>query len=93
MIPKFEVITITNKQRKKEIEIKAIIGSSPELTFFMPPNIDFPLRLKPQESVDIKVGFSSETLGLFEALMYMAVDEWIFISSFNAYVVPNIYDI
>ena len=25
--------------------------------------------------------------------MYMVVDEWIYISTYNAYVVPNIYDI
>lgn len=93
LIPKFEVVKITNKQRKKDIEIKAIIASSPELTFFLPQGQDFPLRLKPGESVDIKIGFSAETLGLFEALMYMVVDEWIFIGSLQAFVVPNAYEI
>jgi hypothetical protein len=39
------------------------------------------------------VAFTSETLGLFEALMYMVIDEWVYMSSFNAFVVPNYYDI
>lgn len=53
----------------------------------------FPIKLRPSESIEIKVAYISETLGLFEALMYMVVDEWIFISTFNAYVVPNVYEI
>lgn len=87
------MVKITNKQRKKDIEIKAIIGSSPELTFFQPSGLEFPLRLKPGESVEIKVGFAAETLGLFEALMYMVVDDWIFVGSLQAFVVPNAYEI
>jgi Transmembrane protein 131-like N-terminal len=93
LIAKFEVITITNKQRKKDIEIKALIASSPELTFYMPEGVEFPIRLHPFDSIEIRVAFISENLGLFDALMYMVVDEWIYVSSFNAYVVPNVYDI
>ena len=89
MIPKFELIKITNKQRTKSIEIKTMIASSPELTFYPPGDLEFPIKLKPQESIDIKVAYISETLGLFEAVMYIALDDYIFISSFNAYVIPN----
>ena len=45
------------------------------------------------ESIEIQVVYTSETLGLFEALMYVVVDDWIFIGTLNAYVVPNIYDL
>lgn len=87
------MIRITNKQRKRDIEIGAMVASSPELTFYLPTGKEFPLKIKPMETIEVKVAFTSETLGLFEALMYMVVDEWIYISTLNAYVVPNIYDI
>lgn len=87
------MIKITNKQRKNDIQIRALLASSPELTFYTPQGVVFPIKLRPSESIEIKVAYISETLGLFEALMYMVVDEWIFISTFNAYVVPNVYEI
>jgi hypothetical protein len=55
--------------------------------------VDFPIKLGPYESIEIRVAYTSETLGLFEALMYLVVDEWIYVQTFNAYVVPNKYDI
>jgi hypothetical protein len=70
-----------------------MIASSPELTFYPPNDLEFPIKLKPQESIDIKIAYISETLGLFESIMYIALDDWIFISTFNAYVVPNVYEI
>jgi hypothetical protein len=93
LIPKFEVIKITNKQRKKDLLVRKMIASSPELTFYLPDDIDYPIKLKPQESIEIKVAYISETLGLFEALMYIVLDDWVFISTFNAYVIPNTYEI
>ncbi len=39
------------------------------------------------------MGFSAETLGLFEGLMYVLVDEWVFVGSLQAFVVPNAYEI
>ncbi len=70
-----------------------MIASSPELTFYLPGDNNFPIRLKPQESVEIKVAYISETQGLFEALMYLLIDDLIYISTFNAFVVPNVYEI
>jgi hypothetical protein len=51
------------------------------------------VRLRPGESLEVKVGFASETLGLFEAVVYIVIDEWVYMVSFNAYVVPNPYEI
>ncbi len=45
------------------------------------------------ESVDIKVALIAETLGLFEAVMYVLINDWIYVSSLNAYVIPNDYEI
>jgi hypothetical protein len=66
-----------------------MIASSPELTFYPPGDLEFPIKLKAQESIEIKVAYISETLGLFEAVMYIVLDDYIFVSSFNAYVIPN----
>jgi hypothetical protein len=71
-----------------------MIASTPEISFYLNfENIDFPVRLRPLESIEIKVAFTSETLGLFEAVMYMVVDEWVYVSAMNAYVIPNAYNI
>ena len=35
----------------------------------------------------------AETLGLFEAVMHIFADEWIFVGTLNAYVIHNSYDI
>lgn len=53
MIAKFDTIRISNKQRKKDIDIKAILSSSPELSFYIPDGIKFPIKLKPNEHVEI----------------------------------------
>lgn len=45
------------------------------------------------ESVEITVAFTSETIGKFDALMYMVVDEWVYIACFNAFVLPNSYEV
>ena len=55
--------------------------------------MEFPYRLKPLEAIEIKVIFTSETLGLMESLIYAAVDDWVFLVTLNAYVVPNSYDL
>jgi hypothetical protein len=46
LIPKFEIIKITNKQRSKAIEIKTMLASSPEITFYPPGELEFPIKLK-----------------------------------------------
>lgn len=95
MIPKFETLKISNKQRKKDLVIRAIVASTPELSFYTSsgPYHDQAIRVRPGDSVEIKVAFTSETLGLFEALMYIVLDEWVYVASLNAFVVPNAYDI
>jgi hypothetical protein len=75
------------------MEIKTMLASSPEITFYPPGELEFPIKLKPQESIEIKVAYIAETLGMFEAVMYIALEDYIYISSFNAYVIPNQYDI
>lgn len=94
LIPKFEIIRITNRQRNKNLEIKTMIASTPELTFYLPDNANqFPIRLRPMESIDIKIALIAETNGLFEAVMYILINDWIYVSSLNAFVVPNEYEI
>ncbi len=94
LIPKEETLRVTNRQRSRTLEVKTILASSPELTLFLPNGVSaFPVRLRPGESLEVKVGFASETLGLFEAVVYIVIDEWVYMVSFNAYVVPNPYDI
>jgi hypothetical protein len=94
LIPKFEILKITNKHRNKVLEIKTMIASTPEITFYLPENKkNFPLRIRPQESVDIKVALIAETLGLFEAVIHVLVDEWVYVSTLNAYVIANDYEI
>ena len=34
-----------------------------------------------------------ETLGLFEAVIFIAVEDWIFVETVNAYSIKNIYEI
>jgi len=71
-----------------------MLASSPELSFYPPKKLQFPITIKPQESIDIKVAYTPETLGLFESVMYVVLDDgWTFVSTFNAYVVPNAYEI
>ena len=53
LIAKFDTIRISNKQRKKDIDIKAILSSSPELSFYIADGIKFPIKLKPNEHVEI----------------------------------------
>jgi len=59
----------------------------------LPKNLKFPFKLAPQESIDVKVALIAETLGLFEAVMHIFADEWIFVGTLNAYVIHNAYDI
>lgn len=71
-----------------------MVASTPEITFYLPDNKKmFPIRLRPQESIEIKVALIAETLGLFEGVIHALVDDWVYISTLNAYVVPNEYEI
>jgi hypothetical protein len=95
LVPKFETLLITNRQRKKDILIRAMVASSPELALYLAGAAyeNQAIHLRPQESLEVRVAFTSETLGLFEALLYVVVEEWVYVASFNAFVVPNAYDV
>jgi hypothetical protein len=71
-----------------------MIASSPEITFYLPDNKKmFPIRIKPQESIEIKVALIAETLGLFEGVIHAHIDDWVYVSTLNAFVIPNEYEI
>lgn len=71
-----------------------MIASTPEITFYLPDNKKmFPIRIRPQESIEIKVALIAETLGLFEGVIHALVDDWVYVATLNAYVVPNEYEI
>ena len=71
-----------------------MIASTPEITFYPPENKKgFPLRIRPQESVEIKVALIAETLGLFEGVIHVLIDDWVYVSTLNGYVIPNEYEI
>ena len=53
----------------------------------------FPIRIKPQESIEIKVALIAETLGLFEGVIHSHIDDWVYVSTLNAFVIPNEYEI
>ncbi len=41
------------------------------------------------EVIEFKIVYTPETLGLFEALFFIVLDEYVFVGSLNAYVVSN----
>ena len=49
LIPRFETITITNKNRKSTIYIKEILSTSPEISFYFQgiSNPDMPISILP----------------------------------------------
>ena len=64
--------------------------SSPELSVYSQSGTSFPsIKLKPMEVIEFKIVYTPETLGLFEALFFIVLDEYVFVGSLNAYVVSN----
>lgn len=69
------------------------MAASPEISIYPSYGLEFPFKLKSQESIEIKIIYTSETVGLFETVMYIVVDEWTYVTTINAMVRPNQFDL
>ena len=87
------VLKIENLNRSKKLLVREILTSTPELTIYPPYGKEFPLNLSSYETIEIKIIYTAETQGLFEALFEIIFEDWIFVGTINAFVISNPYDL
>jgi hypothetical protein len=99
LMPQMVQFTISNPKEKSgdsddNFTIHSILTSSPEVSIQIngtDEEVNLPVELKPQDSITVNIIMTPQNLGDFDCLIYVLVEQRIFIKTISGLVYPNKY--
>jgi hypothetical protein len=84
------VIVNTNTIKSTEaVQVFDVLSGSPDITISFPENTTLPLSLSPKQKLTVNIIVTAQNLGNFESLVYVLLEERVFVQTLIGNVVPN----